>query len=317
MTTRSTATYIAYDLRPAKQAERRMLLDYFEAMKECGLPISGYRYVGMGGVKFYDFAMVYRFLGISDLVSCERSPKTHKRGLFNRPFALIDVKNMSVGDYISTELSQKSAICWIDYDDSLSADIVDDIRNAGSHLAVGGALFVTVASGMPRKYMEMTEQQRLDQIKEEFGLFCNEVTLGDMEEGEFWNAYLKIIKTAFTNAFSGRKDGIFVQNFCVEYSDSTKMLTIGGCFVEKRCINDLKKSLSRRLKFVIKSQDKPYKIRNYNMTERERHLFEFSASARKNCSEAKKLRDLGFTETDLSTYRDLVRFMPRYVEALI
>ena len=311
---KSTASFIAYDLRPAKQAERRMLLDYFEAMKEAGLQVSSYRYLGMGGIKFYDFSMIYRFLGITQLVSCERSLAAFTRGAYNRPFSVIDVRNQEIGNFITTELADKETLCWLDYDDSLSYEIVADIINAGIHLKIGSAFFITVASGMPRKYTEMPEGERLSDFKEQFGQFASEVIVDDMEESTFKVAYWKVLDKAFINAFSARSEGQFQRNFCVEYSDSTPMITMGGCFIHTINARQLKASLKRRMKFLSLNQA-PYKIRNFNLTERERHLFDIAASGRANCTQANKLRSLGFKTQDLRSYRELVRFLPRYFEA--
>ena len=79
----STATFISYDLRPAKQTERRLLLDFLRCSSEAGLTNSDYRYVGMGGTMFYDFHLIHRFLGINNMISLERDPKTHPRSEFN------------------------------------------------------------------------------------------------------------------------------------------------------------------------------------------------------------------------------------------
>ena len=71
----STANFIAYNLRPAKQTERRLLLDFLSCAREEGIANSEYRYVGMGGMMFYDFHLIHRFLGISQMISLERDKK--------------------------------------------------------------------------------------------------------------------------------------------------------------------------------------------------------------------------------------------------
>ena len=45
---------VPYDLRPAKQAERRMLVDAFMILSQAGFPIRDYQYTGMGSVYFVD-----------------------------------------------------------------------------------------------------------------------------------------------------------------------------------------------------------------------------------------------------------------------
>jgi hypothetical protein len=315
MTARSSASFISYDLRPAKQAERRMIMDYLTSLKESGIAVSGHRYIGLGGIRFYDFALVHRFLGISDLVSCERSKKMWSRSLFNRPFSNIKIQREAVGSYIRTNLELKPAVCWLDYDNALNSAIIDDIQMIGRKSQLGSAAFVTVACEMPRDMSDLTELQRLEQIKEEFGEFASDCDEDDMEEANFSNAYFKILKSVFLNSFSGREDGNFIRNFNVIYKDSINMLTVGGCFISDEYAKKFRISIRQKMKFLT-NEESPYKIRNYTMTEKERHLFEFSASARKNCPEANMLRELGFSDDDLKSYRELVRFMPRYVEAM-
>ncbi len=73
----STAKFIPYDLRPAKQAERRILLDFLKCGNEAGLTISDCRYVGMGGTRFIDFHLMHRFLSVNRMISLERDPDNH------------------------------------------------------------------------------------------------------------------------------------------------------------------------------------------------------------------------------------------------
>ena len=65
----STANFVPYGLRPSKQTERRILLDFLKCANEGGLTISDSRYVGMGGVLFYDFHLMHRFAGINNMIS--------------------------------------------------------------------------------------------------------------------------------------------------------------------------------------------------------------------------------------------------------
>jgi len=81
----STTDFISYDLRPAKQTERRILLDFLKCANECGMTISDCRYVGMGGTAFYDFHLMHRFLGVNRMTSLERfCHKNQAKGLSKR-----------------------------------------------------------------------------------------------------------------------------------------------------------------------------------------------------------------------------------------
>src|SRR5271154_94405 len=106
----STATFISYDLRPAKQTERRLLLDFLRCASVAGLANSDYRYVGMGGTMFYDFHLMHRFLGVNRMISLERDRKTYPRSTFNCPFDFITVYNETVGDFLARDRDETETI---------------------------------------------------------------------------------------------------------------------------------------------------------------------------------------------------------------
>ena len=67
-----SALSVQFDLpRPAKQVERRMLVDAFQRLQQAGFSIRDYRYVGFGSIHFVDFLIFYKLLGISDMLSVE------------------------------------------------------------------------------------------------------------------------------------------------------------------------------------------------------------------------------------------------------
>src|SRR5215831_12311980 len=108
----SSAGFIAYDLRPSKQAERRILLDFLKCANEAGITISDCRYVGMGGTKFYDFHLMYRFLGLKNTVSLERDPGIHKRAEFNCPYKFVKVEQKTVAEFLAYDLIKTPTIYW-------------------------------------------------------------------------------------------------------------------------------------------------------------------------------------------------------------
>jgi hypothetical protein len=157
----STAKFVSYDLRPAKQTERRLLLDFLRCASEVGLTISDYRYVGMGGTMFYDFHLIHRFLGVNRMISLERDPAMHPRSAFNRPFEFITVSNESVADFLARDRDETVTIYWLDYDDGLGPEITADITSLGTRLKIGGFAFVTVYAEPPRILEALKPEQRL------------------------------------------------------------------------------------------------------------------------------------------------------------
>src|SRR5688572_12025690 len=88
---------VHYELRPAKQVERRMIIDALRLMSLSGFPIDDYQYTGMGSIFFVDFILFHKFLGISDMVNAEHSAIPN-RVTFNQPYDFIRTKFAPIGD---------------------------------------------------------------------------------------------------------------------------------------------------------------------------------------------------------------------------
>ena len=312
----STAKFIAYSLRPAKQTERRLLLDFLKCANEPGASVSEYRYVGMGGTMFYDFHLLHRFLGVSRMISLERDSETHPRSRVNCPFEFIAVKNETVASFLANDTDNARTIYWLDYDDGLGPDIAADITSLGTRVTVGGFAFVTVCAHPPGILGKQTRDQRLESFQESLGGLAAGLTADDMEIANFPATVHQILLAAFTNAFSSRSDGVFQSLFRVEYKDSVPMVTVGGCFTSQGHAKGFSDRVRTDLPFLMGSQ--PYKIRNLNLTDRERVLFDMAVTTAGGASQHEKsLKALGFRKRDFDAYRDLIRFLPRYHESII
>src|SRR5260221_7695756 len=110
----SSARRINYSLRPAKQAERKMICEVLRGLSAFR-PLDDYQYVGMGALHFADFTMFHKELGISRMFSIEGDGNT-RRFDFNKPFDCIE---MLFG--MSTAMLQRRVdwstptILWLDY----------------------------------------------------------------------------------------------------------------------------------------------------------------------------------------------------------
>src|SRR5437588_11821501 len=82
---------IDYNLRPAKQIERKMLCEAFRRLSAFDL-IESYRYVGLGSFYFADFVLIHRLLGITNLVSIEAEGSKAQRFRFNRPYDCVKLR---------------------------------------------------------------------------------------------------------------------------------------------------------------------------------------------------------------------------------
>jgi hypothetical protein len=312
----STATFIPYNLRPAKQAERRILLDFLKCANEVGLTISDCRYVGMGGTMFYDFHLMHRFLGINRMVSLERDSDIHPRCEFNCPFDFIDVENMTAATFLAEDTDDVPTIYWFDYDDGFGPEIIADIISLGTRVQLGGFAFVTVYADPPGVLQKQTKEKRLEYFQQNMGDFAVGIKPDDMENSQFPKSVHRVLMAAFQNAFAARIDGKFQALFQIRYKDSAPMLTVGGCFSSAADAPGILGRVKADLPFLLKTS--PYQIKNLNLTERERTLFDTAVTNRRsNSKQANSLRLLGFEKRDFETYRDLIRFLPRYHESII
>ncbi|MFO1403557.1 MAG: O-methyltransferase [Azonexus sp.] len=315
---RSSANFISYDLRPAKQSERRILLDLLKITGDSGLAISDYRYVGMGANRFYDFLLFHKYLGISKMVSLEHDESMFPRAKFNNPYKFINVLNKSSGEFIDSDEFTEPSILWLDYDGGLSPSMVQDISALSTKLKLGDFCFVTVFGGPPRHLERVNSVDRLAWFKDEIGDIAGEVQLADVENASFPNSICKVLVAAFQNAFAVRRDAEFSLFFQVKYSDSQTMVTIGGGLFAPEMATSISRRVKKLLPFLKVGEKKLYNIKSLHLTERERVLFDRAVTHKnRRSSERNTLLKLGFEEKDLVAYKDLIRYLPRYVETIV
>ena len=101
---------VHYELRPAKQVERRILLDSLLTLSTAGFSVPEYHYTGMGSIYFIDFMLFHRILGIKNMLSVEFDENIRRRVEFNKPFDCIQTRIAAIGDVIPS-LSVTTSIC--------------------------------------------------------------------------------------------------------------------------------------------------------------------------------------------------------------
>lgn len=319
MPVRSTAEHISYDLRPAKQCERKMMLDSFFAAAESGFPIHHYRYVGMGANRFFDYVLLHKYFGIKNMISLEHSRNMFLRAQYNCPYDFIDVRHVSAEDFLAQDNFRGNTIYWMDYDRTISTSIVGDIDTLVPSLQLGDFLFATVC-GMPPRYLQnLGWKRRLSELRDKFGDFGKLLTRSDVNDQRFSNCVNKILRAAFLNAFAYKEGGALFPFFDVEYSDGMPMVTYGGVFApDVQRVRFAEKLEVKVPVLTIGGRPQRYRIAKFDLTEKERNLFDRAATSDGGDSaETRKIEELGFADGLLQSYRELLRYYPRYVETLI
>lgn len=230
MTPRSSARLVSYDLRPAKQTERRILLDLIALGRECGLEISSYRYVGMGANRFYDYLLLHRYLGIQNMVSLENDPNMVERARFNAPYGFIEVREQSTTDFIRFDEFDGRSIYWFDYDGAIGTEVVGDIYSLERAVSPGDFIFVTVSGEPPRMLRNKNSTARADWYTDTFGEVANQIQPEDCEDNTFKQSVHNILRTTFRHAFTNTRD-VFSMPLQIFYRDGTQMVTVGGCYL--------------------------------------------------------------------------------------
>lgn len=272
----------------------------------------------MGANRLYDFLLVHRYLGINNMISLEYDPGMFERARFNCPYSFIDVLPETAESYIGDDPFQEPAVLWLDYDKGISRRIVADIASLAIKLKVGDFCFVTVYGGPPDALDRKNDEERLVWFQDVLADVSGDVSLEDVERSSFPKAVHKTLVSAFQNAFASRRDGAFIPFLQIQYSDSVPMMTVGGGLLADGQVHAFKARMADALPFLALGETKIYRIRSLNLTERERALFDLATTKRRKRSpEYNALRKLGFKDSDLKAYKDLLRYLPRYVETIV
>jgi len=304
---------VAYDLRPAKQIERRMLIDVFQILAANGFPIRDYAYTGMGSIYFFDFILFRKLLGIRRMLSVESDTRIRKRVKFNRPFADVEVAMKRIGDVIPTLDRDLKHILWLDYDCHLDRTAVTDSADAAARLSPGSLLLVTVDieppvdRAGPAKWREFYEQ--------EAGHFFG-FGWGDAEFAQtaLAGTNARILFNAIDSGVNPRPSVRFMPLFNFAYADSHRMLTIGGMVttgVDERKLGACDFSRSPFLR--TDREAAPYEINAPKFTRRERHVLDHNMP----CEAGWAPKEFEITPQDLEAYRDVYRYYPAYAELLV
>ncbi len=250
-----------YDIRPAKFAERKMLLaSLLNICKKYG---PGHQYIGFGGVSFTDFKLFHKELHIDEMFSIEGGESISKeRVTFNCPYSFIKLKfGLSTSQLLDIDLSKKSII-WLDYDDDLSDFMFEDLEILFRRLPVGSVYIMTCNRQLKDK--EKGSPYDKDTFKQRFGDYVpfelkNKDLNGENNFKTIRSMLLNLIISVLNDRSRGEENLSFFQlyNFLYQERGGAKMYTFGGIIESQGFdINDLNLS---NFDFV-KLNEEPYRL---------------------------------------------------------
>jgi hypothetical protein len=317
---RSSAWGIPYEIRPSKQVERRLVMETLLLAREIGHNPRMMPFVGMGGVRYIDFLLAHKILGTGKFVTLEHDESLWARCELNRPFENIELFKGSANDFLDQGGFVEPAIAWFDLEKMATKDAKDDIVSAATSVKPGSFLFVTATAEMPSHFAGIKDpDRRLAAVKEEFGALAQKLPVDWVGKTAFSRASAFLAMAFLTYGFGGRADGEFAPLVNMAYRDSNWMVTFGGYFGEPGAANSIQAKVREVMPFVGgKSNGDPFTIEQFNMTDLERNLFDRAVSAPARKRKARSdLKRLGFRESIVEQYADLMRFIPRYVETAL
>jgi len=307
---------VQYDLRPAKQVERRMFLDFFRRLAGCGIPIEELRYAGMGSVHFVDHILFHKFLGIDKLDSIEKDTDIEKRIKFNQPFDSIEIHMIAAYKYIEEKIKpEEKYIFWLDYDYRLSKSMLSDVVLATNILPVGSFVIVTVDAEPPKS--AQSNRDILEYYQEQAGdMWDPSWEAKDFSPNKLEYRIIEILSRTFKDGISGRKSDDFYPCFSFVYDDSHKMVTVGGWIGRKDGQENLNldQVQANGASYLVRDLSKePFRIDVPILTRRERSLLESAMPSK----DFKKISGTGVSRVDFDKFSRIYRFFPSYGELLL
>lgn len=312
--TEPTRSYlkVPYDLRPAKQVERRMMIDGLRILSISGLPISEYRYTGFGSVHFVDFVMFHKLLGVRKLTSVEYSEDIKKRVEFNKPYACVDVVIKPIGDVIPTLSKDEKHILWLDYDDVVTESQLEDVWAAAARLSVGSILIVTVDVETPKRTQTPAEWKTY--YEDVAGTYLGDRPIEAYTRQQIPRVNIDILAMAMSSGVAGRRGVETIPIFNFLYADGHAMLTLGcviGTDQERRQVKQSR--LEEQVYYRDDFARPPYNIRVPVVTRKERGYLDRAMP----CDEDWTPSDFEMGADEVSLYREVYRFLPAYAELLL
>ena len=303
---------INYLLRPAKNVERKMLVEAFRRLSEFG-NLPNYRYIGFGSTFFSDFNLFHKALGITKMVSIEKDIENRRRFKFNRPFVCIQLRFGHSNDVLPTINWRSRTIVWMDYDSRLSPAVFTDINHFCIHAIPGSVFLLTVDARDDRPDEDRLKllQHRIGELK-----VPADISTPNLAQWGTAAAYHRIINNEILQRINDRNGSLqesrkilYKQLFNFRYADGARMLTVGGIIYEKRQQEVFDRcAFAKHISFIREGAE-PYLIEAPNLTFRELHYLD---SRLPNNSTIKA--DF-IPSQDTRRYSRIYRYFPRFAEA--
>lgn len=254
-----------------------MLGDVFRRLSHFEI-LEDYVYVGFGSVWFADFVLYHKMLGIRDMISIEEASGARDRFEANRPFNIDIVFQNSNVALPALDWSRRQ-IVWLDYDGTLSTEMLQDARTVAANARSGSVLAISVQCNEAADVEDAADNSggptALERFAQRFGR--ERVPNGTSEEdlyGWRFGALSRVLIAAEIEVGLSARNAAGPQNFAfhpitsINYQDDAKMTTIVGIIVEEAESDRFAACQFERIDF-LQGRPQPIKIEVPKLTGRE------------------------------------------------
>lgn len=303
---------INYNLRPAKNVERKMMVEALRRLDRI-TNLHSYRYVGFGSPYFADFSLVHKQLDLRTLVSIERNVEDAERFEFNKPYKTIKILYGEASEVLPSLDWEQRSIVWLDYDSPLDVSMLGDIEGVIARATPWTVLIVTL-DAEPDSEIDERVAELDDRLPGLLPPGLSGEVLGDWGTADITHG---VVSERIAQSVVARNVGkaetarIRFQNlFHFRYRDGARMITAGGLLVPED--DEAKLGFCGFTDFDFVSFDgTPYEISVPKLTYRELdHLDTQLPFAPPEAVDRK-----GVPADDVDKYSRVYRYFPRFVDA--
>jgi len=207
-------------------------------------------------------------------------------------------------------------IIWLDYDGTLTKDVLADIQFVLSNLSMG-SMFIVSVNAEPEKEENVARGVELLHRRLGENVVPIDVTNADLRKWGAAAIYKRIvnnqIQEALSNKNGGRRSGnkvLYQQLFNFNYADGMKMLTTGGIIFDEGQQRVFPLEDIRRTHSFVRFDDEAYIIRVPNLTYRELRYLDGLLPDNKSHVDVQ----LNIPPQDVENYAEIYRYFPTFAE---
>ena len=307
----------SYSIRPRKSIQRRIMLDLLRSAQTY-VDLREFVYIGFGSVYFVDFLLFNRHFHFKQLVSIEGQVGDKKRFEFSKPLGSIDIKYGLSSDVLPKLDRTQPIVAWLDYDEKLDSNKLDDLEWFVQFAKVGSIFFITVDADLGK-----TAEVLKEAVESQVSLIGERIVYM-RKESQDWHrptphlSCLEKVCEGVINAQLGKRNLSLdpaerlslTPIFSAHYADGNRMFTLGWQITNKNLAKVVKSNLKNSIGFP-KVNGKILDITYPLLTRPEQRFVEKHVAS----SRFKTLMDRHCIPiVDAKEYARLYRYCPQYAE---